>query len=71
MALRSLRDAGLAREQSRKVLIANLARQQSEEAKTEAEGHEVRALRPVTQHRHWYAHATLTLTLFQEARSLA
>src|SRR5262249_44281694 len=58
--LRTFGDAGLARQQCCEILEADLTRQHSKEAEAEAEEHTACALRPVTQHRHWYAHATLT-----------
>ncbi len=61
LLLPTLRDAGLARQQRGNVLIAGLSRHQCEDAETDAEGREPRALRMVTQQKHRYAHATLTL----------
>ena len=50
--LPALGDAGLARQQRSNILISDLGRHQSEDAKTEAEGREPRALRLATQHKH-------------------
>ena len=43
-------DARLPRQQRRNILISDLGRDQCEDAKTETEERETRALRPVTHH---------------------
>jgi hypothetical protein len=50
LLLPTLGDAGLTRQQRRNVLIAGLSRHQCEDAETDSEGREPRALRMVTQH---------------------
>ncbi len=67
MLLPTLRDTGLARNQRRDVLIADLGRKQTEDRKCKAEGRPSRALRLVLQSRHCYAYATLTLLVHDQA----
>src|SRR4029077_1501124 len=68
--LPALGDAGLARQQRSNILISDPGRNQCEDARTEAEGREPGALRLVTQHKHRYAHATLTMIEPQYIRKI-